>query len=126
MDTDQVLRFCLQDVVPSIRSFMEKHVADPENVDYFVFHQANRLINESMRKKLNIPEEKFPYSIGRFGNTSSASIPLTIVTQLREQMAGQRTLFCSGFGVGLSMAHVLLRADNIMCLPLIEVQVPEP
>jgi len=124
MNADQVLRFCLLDVVSNIRSFMEKHAADTENVDHFVFHQANKLINEAMRKKLSVPEKKFPYSIGQFGNTSSASIPLTIVTQLREQMASEQTLLCSGFGVGLSMAHVLLKTENIKCLPLIEVKVP--
>jgi len=124
MDAAQVLRFCLHDVVPNIQSFMEKHQADTENVDHFVFHQANQLINESMRKKLNIPVGKFPYSIGQFGNTSSASIPLTIVTQLNEQLASKQTLLCSGFGVGLSMAHVLLKTEHVKCLPLIEVKLP--
>lgn len=124
MDADQVLRFCLRDVLPNLRSFMEKHGADEENVNHFVFHQANRLINETMRKKLNIPTEKLPYSIGQFGNTSSASIPLTIVTQIGAQMASKQTLLCSGFGVGLSMAHVLLKTEHVKCLPLIEVKIP--
>ncbi len=126
MNADEVLRFCIQDVVPDIRSFMADHAVSPENVDRFIFHQANRLINESMRKKLNVPVERFPYSIGQFGNTSSASIPLTIVSQLGEQMTAKQTLLCSGFGVGLSMAHVLLTTESVKFVPLIEVKVPEP
>ncbi|MCF8463374.1 MAG: ketoacyl-ACP synthase III [Flavobacteriales bacterium] len=125
MDADQVLRFCLRDVVPNIHSFLNQLNVTVQEIDYFVFHQANKLINEAMRKKLNIPEEKFPYSIGQFGNTSSASIPLTMVTQLREQMAHKQTLLCSGFGVGLSMGHVLLHTENIICHPIIEVAIPE-
>ncbi len=124
MDADQVLRFALHDVVPDLRSFMERHGAYEGNVDYFVLHQANQLINETMRKKLNIPSEKLPYSIGQFGNTSSASIPLTIVTQLEDQMKGEQTLLCSGFGVGLSMAHVLMRTSAVICPPIVEVSVP--
>ncbi|MDA9120731.1 ketoacyl-ACP synthase III [Flavobacteriales bacterium] len=124
MEADQVLRFCLLDVIPSIRNFMKKSDVNIDAVSYFVFHQANRLINESMRKKLSIPEEKFPYSISHFGNTSSASIPLTMVTQLSEQMASEQTLLCSGFGVGLSMAHVVLKTKHVKCLPLIEMKVP--
>jgi 3-oxoacyl-[acyl-carrier-protein] synthase-3 len=125
MDADQVLQFCLRDVIRNLGNFMEKHGICPEDVDYFVFHQANRLINEAMRKKLAIPEARFPYSIDRFGNTSSASIPLTIVSELHEQMANEQTLLCSGFGVGLSMAHVLLKTKNVKCLPLIHVKTHE-
>lgn len=125
MDADEVLRFCLRDVVPNIHYFLKQTRVEIQQINYFVFHQANKLITEAMRKKLNIPEEKFPYSIGQFGNTSSASIPLTIVTQLRDQMVYKQTLLCAGFGVGLSMAHVLLHVENVLCLPLIEVAVPE-
>ena len=82
---------------------MEKTETAIEDVSYFVFHQANRLINESIRKKLKLPEEKVPYSLGKYGNTSSASIPITILSELRDKVTqGKNTVLLSGFGVGLS------------------------
>ena len=57
-----------------------------ESVDFFVFHQANLFMNEKIRKKLKIPKEKVPYTLNDFGNTSSASIPLTIVNELGNKL----------------------------------------
>ncbi|MBK7147449.1 MAG: hypothetical protein IPH78_01190 [Bacteroidetes bacterium] len=66
--------------------------------------------------------KKFPYSISQFGNTSSASIPLTMVTQLNQQLRSQElSLLCSGFGVGLSWGSVLLHTKHLACPDLIEI-----
>ncbi|MFM7667555.1 MAG: 3-oxoacyl-[acyl-carrier-protein] synthase III C-terminal domain-containing protein, partial [Bacteroidota bacterium] len=87
---------------------------EKESVDFFVLHQANKLINDSVRKKMKLPEDKFPMSIDNFGNTSSASIPLTICTSLKKQIEDKElTLLLSGFGVGLSWANVLLKMGPI-------------
>jgi 3-oxoacyl-[acyl-carrier-protein] synthase-3 len=63
---------------------------------------------------MKLSEEKFPMSISHFGNTSSASIPLTICVSLQEKIKNQQLhLLLSGFGVGLSWANVLIKTGPI-------------
>lgn len=122
LDGLEVFNFSITQVPQSLKAFLEQTQTTPENYDYFVMHQANKLMNESIRKKLKFPIEKVPYSIRDFGNTSSASIPLTWVTQLREALQEQSLSFLlSGFGVGLSWGIVSLQTNNICCPKLIEV-----
>jgi 3-oxoacyl-[acyl-carrier-protein] synthase III len=105
--------------VNELLSFTEK---TSEDVDFFVFHQANKLMNETIRKKLKLTPQKVPYTLKDFGNTSSATIPLTIVTQLCDAVSTQsKSLVLCGFGVGLSWGSVLLNLDNIVCPKLIEI-----
>ena len=110
----EVFNFALKEVAPSIRELLTYSQKDIEEVDYFVFHQANKLINDSVRKKLKIEEAKVPLSIDYFGNTSSASIPLTICKELSNQVLVENNKFLvSGFGVGFSWASVLLNLSNV-------------
>jgi 3-oxoacyl-[acyl-carrier-protein] synthase-3 len=77
-------------------------------------------MNEQIRKKLKLPAEKVPYSLKDFGNTSSASIPLTMVTRLTNELR-EKCLYhiaCS-FGIGLSWGSVYFTTDHIIC-PLLE------
>jgi 3-oxoacyl-[acyl-carrier-protein] synthase-3 len=121
LDGMEVFQFSLREVPPNIRSVIDFSGRYVENIDYFVLHQANKLMNESIRKKLGIPAEKCPYSIGEYGNTSSASIPLTISHALREPLEkGKASLVLSGFGVGLSWGSVYLETDRIACPEIIE------
>ena len=100
-------------------SYLDKSV---EDIDFALFHQANRFMNENIRKKLKLPPEKVPYSLGKFGNTSSATIPLTLVNNLGQILnnSKQRLIFC-GFGVGVSWATAYLETNNIVCPTLIEI-----
>lgn len=94
---------------------------DLDKVDYFVFHQANKFMNEKIRKKLKLDVTKVPYSLKNFGNTSSASIPLTILTELKEVVENRKKQFIGcGFGVGLSWGSVFFNLDHIVCAELIE------
>lgn len=123
LNGQKVLEFCLREIIPSINSLLNFSHTKTEAIDYFVFHQANRIINEGLRKRLGVSSEKFPYSIQKFGNTSSASIPLTMVTQLKNELTAQPlSLLCSGFGVGLSWGSVLIKTDKIVCADLIEIE----
>ena len=81
-------------------------------------------MNETVRKQMRVKPEKVPYSLKKFGNTSSASIPLTIVTNLRDTPPNQKWLL-SGFGVGLSWGSVILNSDNIYIAPLLEIDYAE-
>lgn len=89
--------------------------------DYYIFHQANMKMNEQIVKKLKLEDNKVPYSMPHFGNTSSASIPLTIVTQLKDKIENKKTRFmCCGFGVGLSWGSVAFTTENIVISDLVE------
>ena len=79
-------------------------------------------MNEKIRKKLKLPAENVPYSLTNFGNTSSSSIPLTMVTERGEKLRGvhQKHIAC-GFGVGLSWASVYFETDKIVVSELQEI-----
>lgn len=122
LDGIEIFNFALREVSANINelyNFAEKRI---EETNFFVFHQANKLVNESVRKKLKVfDKEKVPYSLDKFGNTSSASIPLTIVSELKEKLENKKNTVCfSGFGVGFSWGSCLLATDKLICLPLIE------
>lgn len=117
-----VFNFSINEVPKSIVEFFNHFNVNQGDYDYFVMHQANKLMNETIRKKLKFSEEKVPYSLAEYGNTSSASIPLTIVTQLKKQVRlNSLKLLLSGFGVGLSWGVVSVDIDKIICSDLIEV-----
>lgn len=122
MEGLEVFNFSQREVVPNIKALLEGISQQARAFDYFVFHQANRLLNEAIRKKLGLEPNQVPYSLKEFGNTSSASIPVTMVTQIREALEQKKlNLVLSGFGVGLSWGSVSLKTDKITCLPLLEI-----
>ena len=106
------------EVTKDILEFSGKTV---EDVDYFIFHQANRFMNEKIRKKLKIGEEKVPYSLKDFGNVSCATIPLTIDYRFKDasELKG-KTLVATAFGVGLSWGSVLFELDGIQFIGMSE------
>lgn len=127
-DTDVALQgkelfeFALSEVIPNIRTLFKECGIEQDSIDHFVFHQANKLMIEVIRKMMKVPEEKVPYSLGLFGNTITATIPLTIVTELRKE-ANSRSLqvLLSGFGVGLSWGTAVLKLEDVVIPPLVEI-----
>lgn len=116
-----VFNFSITEVPKAVKEFFQHSESSEANYDYFVMHQANKLINETIRKKLKIAPEKVPYSIREFGNTSSASIPLTIVTKLgKEARSTSLNFMTTGFGVGLSWGIGTFETKGICCPDLIE------
>ena len=79
-----------------------------ESIDLAVFHQANKLINESIRKKIGLSVEKVPYSLYEYGNTGSATIPLTLGLNYTPDRVFAGKVLISGFGVGFSIASAIL------------------
>ena len=105
----------------SFNLLMERFSLDRESLDYFVMHQANYFMNNKIRKKLKLPEEKVPYSMPLFGNTSSASIPLTLVTACSLRGRRSKIAIC-GFGVGLSWGTGYFELDeNVVISDLVEI-----
>jgi 3-oxoacyl-[acyl-carrier-protein] synthase-3 len=111
----EVFNFSLREVVPNIKTTLKHFNHTIDEFNYIVFHQANRLINETLRKMLKVEPERVPYSLKDYGNTSCASIPLTLVSQLRAELQSKPlNLLLSAFGIGLSWGTVLLETDGII------------
>lgn len=117
-----VFSFAITTVPKSIKKMAANYGFDYNEYDYLLLHQANKKINDYIAKKLKFTEEKVPSCLYNFGNTSSASIPLTIVTQLKGKVENKPTKFlCCGFGVGLSWGTVAIDSENIVISDLVEV-----
>ncbi len=122
MDGMRIFNFSIRDVPDSFNRLMTDMSLSSDQLDYVLFHQANRLMLEHIRKKLKLSVEQVPYSLTRFGNTGSASIPLTLVTELSAQLIeSPKKIVLSGFGVGLSWATMYWHSSPFLILPLIEI-----
>lgn len=117
-----IFNFALREVSPNADKLLDFSGISKDTIDYFIFHQANYLMNEAVRKKMKTEKNKVPYSIHKYGNTSSASIPLTMVTELKEELKTPKTLLLSGFGVGFSWASCVFHSPQILINDLLEVE----
>ncbi len=122
MEGEDVFNFSTRvapDVVKKMLSYSKQPI---EAIDYFVFHQANKMINDVIRKRLKLEPERAPSSLAQVGNTSSASIPITMQLHCREDLVGKplNLIFC-GFGVGLSWATAHCQTDGIVMPELVEI-----
>lgn len=118
-----VFSFGISTAPKTVKKLAEHYGFDYLDNDYFVFHQANMKMNNMIIKKLKLPVEKVPSCMYNFGNTSSASIPITIVTQLKGKIENKPTKFlCCGFGVGLSWGTVRFETKDIVISDLVELE----
>lgn len=122
LDGPAILNFSTREAPLAIQRVLAETGIEEASVDRYFLHQANRMINETIRKKLRIDPERMPMTLYDFGNTSSASIPLTMTVdsaaRLREGKV--RSLLC-GFGIGLSWGTMVIDTDRIFAPDLIEV-----
>lgn len=116
MDGMSVFAFGMTMAPKSVNTLCEHYGINKDGVDKFIFHQANQYMNERIRKKLKLEPERAPYSLKDYGNTGSASIPLTLVTQCHEEYATKEmeTVACA-FGVGLAWGSVHFRTNKMVC-----------
>lgn len=122
LDGMDVFSFGISQAPKTVNKLIEKFEIDKDAINHFVFHQANLMMNKMIVKKLKLPVEKVPYSLKEFGNTSSTTIPLTIVTELKDSLTNtSQDLILCGFGVGLSWGTAKIRLDNVMISDLIEI-----
>lgn len=122
LDGMDVFAFGISKAPKSVKELCNHFEVELQEIDLFTFHQANLKMNEMIRKKLKLPEEKVPYSMDEFGNTSCASIPLTLVSHEANRLRNERLVHLAcGFGVGLSWGSVLFETDKIVVPDLIEI-----
>lgn len=110
-----VFSFAISRPPISIKKMMEKYELTPDNVDYFLIHQANKLIVDRIVKKLKLPLEKVPYDLQEFGNLGGASVPMLMTWNLAEELQNRPlTLLCSSFGLGLTWGTMVLRTNPLI------------
>ena len=117
MDGMDVFNFTINEVPDLIKSQMEDAQLTSAQVDYLVLHQANKFVLKQVAMMTGFTMKKVPISIDRFGNTSSASIPLTLC-DLASKEKGSKKMVMSGFGVGLSWGSLITDFDLGCCLPM--------
>lgn len=122
MNGAEVFSFALQQVPALVEAGLARAGWTQAECDDLVFHQANGFMLKTLADKLDLPPEKIPSCLDRFGNTSSASIPLTLVTCRADELrAGRRNCLLVGFGVGWSWAAAALPLGPLVIPNLIEV-----
>jgi 3-oxoacyl-[acyl-carrier-protein] synthase III len=117
MNGGEVFNFSIKTEPAAIIEILEYSKKKIEEIDYVIFHQANKYIITNIAKRLNLPLEKAPCeTVSKYGNQSSASIPSTINDSLDVQASTDKIqLILSGFGVGLSWASAVVTIDTIYC-----------
>lgn len=120
MEGGRIFDFTMNNVTPNIEELLQYASMSIDDVDEFIFHQANKFILENIARKLNIaPERISTETLTNYGNQCGASIPCTISNILRDKVSTQNVkCLLSGFGVGLSWASTIVNLDNIYCSKL--------
>ena len=109
MDGPEIFNFTIAIAEASLDETLKKANLKKEEIDLFVFHQANAFMLEHLRKKLNLPTEKFPVLMGEWGNTVSGTIPMALSELiLNGKIKSGSKVLCMGFGVGLSWGATVL------------------
>jgi 3-oxoacyl-[acyl-carrier-protein] synthase-3 len=120
MDGLKVFNFAMKVVPKGVKEILKETGKEASDIDQLVFHQSNRFMTDFFVKKLKVDEAKVPYCIGRFGNTSSASIPLTIVSELQGKLTEPTNVVMCGFGAGLSWGTAFVPYHHCQISTLIE------
>lgn len=114
MQGKEVFKTAVTSSISDIELVMDMAQITPKDVKYFVLHQANIRIIDSIRNHFNQPEEKFPHNIEHYGNTSSASIPI-LLDDLRKskQLKNGDLLVLSAFGAGFTTGACVIEWSEI-------------
>ena len=120
MDGMDVFNFAMKRVPKTIKEIAEVTDTTLNDIDWLVFHQANKFMTDFFVKKMKFNLEKVPYCIDRYGNTSSTSVPLTIVSELHDKMKDGDRIVMAGFGAGLSWGVAKVTMNGCKISPVIE------
>jgi len=121
MNGADVFNFVLREVPKDFKRLVDYAGLETSTIDHFIFHQANKYINGLVAKKLKLEPEKIPSTVHKYGNTSSVSIPLTIVSELKEKLSKHTRLLLCGFGVGLSWGTAIIDVDSCFVGNVVEI-----
>ena len=115
-----VFSFAITKPPISVKRIMENERLDKDkDVDFFLIHQANKLIVDRLVKKLKLPVEKVPYNLQEYGNLGGASIPMLMVSEIAEELKTKPlTLVCSSFGLGLTWGTMVVKTKQVSVFPV--------
>lgn len=115
-----VFSFAITKPPLSVKKMLEDQGLDKDkDIDFFLIHQANKLIVDRLVKKLKLPVEKVPYNLQEFGNLGGASILMLMVSEIAEELSSRPlTLLCSSFGLGLTWGTMILRPNSMKVLSI--------
>lgn len=121
MDSMDVFSFAITKVPKSIKKLCSEFSLDLAIVDNLVLHQANKLIIDNIAKRLKMPSDKVLLGLCNYGNTTSASIPMAMVSERAKVLSNksQKNLVC-GFGTGLAWGAAFFETIDIKCPDIIE------
>lgn len=122
MDSMDVFSFAITKVPKAIKKLCSEFGIDINDIDNLVLHQANKLIVETIAKRLKVPSDKVLIGLKNYGNTTSASIPMAILSERSSEYTEQRqrNLVC-GFGTGLAWGAAYFETDKIICPKITEI-----
>ncbi len=116
MDGMGVFNFVVRSVPKSLEYLMQEVGTTPEDYDVLALHQANLFMVRQVAKKMKFSMEKVPTTIQKFGNSSSATIPVTLASELHDRLSSEKLkVLASGFGAGLSLASVSMEIGPCCC-----------
>lgn len=117
-----VFNFVIREIPRDIKNTLAHAGRTTDSFDHVVFHQANNFINSYIARKMKLDTTKIPSTIGKFGNTSSVSVPLTIVSELKGKLDGKKDLLLSAFGVGMTWATGIVPFVDCKISDIVEVE----
>ena len=115
-----VFSFAISKPPVSVKNMMDRLGLDKDkDIDYFLIHQANKLIVDRIVKKLKLDEKKVPYNLQEFGNLGGASIPMLMSSSLSGVLCDRPlSILCSSFGLGLTWGTMWMRTKPMCVLPV--------
>jgi len=122
LDGAAIMDFTVSQIPISVKKVVENARSNNPNleIDNYFFHQANKVVNDTVASRLGLKSANIPSTLREYGNTSSASIPLTMLSLGQEYFNTKRNIILCGFGVGLSWATILAETENLKILDLVE------
>lgn len=110
MNGGAIFNFTLETVPTMINQLLEKSSLAKEDIDYFVFHQANKFMLNTIRKVCGLPKDKFYIDLTNVGNTVSSTIFIALKDSIKDgKIKSGMTIMACGFGVGLSWGGTILK-----------------
>ncbi len=120
MDGMTTFNHAITCIPKQIKALIKEAEISYDDVDYLVSHQANKFMIDFIIKRLKFNPDKVPFCIEKYGNTSCASVPLTIVSELSNKLEGDKSLLLSAIGAGWSFGTAFIRTKDIKVSPVIE------
>lgn len=120
MDGMETFNHAITAIPRQVKTLMKDAEITVDDIDLLVSHQANKMMIDFITKKLKIPSEKVPFCLQKYGNTSCASIPLTIVSELCGKMEGENRVLFSAIGAGWSFGTAYMTLRDLKVSPIFD------